>query len=275
MQIFSNKLLVLETLILPLSFIFGLCDYASWKTVINSSDDESHAPIIGFLGIGLGINTLFILLAFNTATESTINAFLWMFYGGAIALTLMQVFYGEDIEPLPFANNPGIGGILIGLFLGLVILAFAIIMTSVFQLDLLPSGYAGFQGAQYNSVLFVPKFFSSVQVGQFSTIDNVAFQIMLTAPGEEMLKASMLYGFYLLAGQVDQLSESAEIFAIVTSTAIWASFHMVLVHFSIGEVILAFVSGLIMFIGWKATGSIFGAIIPHAVYNSVITIISS
>ena len=76
------------------------------------------------------------------------------------------------------------------------------------------------------------------------------FRLILTAPGEEGLKAAMLYGMYIVT--------KSEAVSVGFSTAIWASFHTILVGFTLPEVALAFMSGLIWYGGWKYTGSLLG-----------------
>lgn len=255
-------------MVLPLALLIGLFDSASWSLILASNEDEDSAvPLVAFLLISVGIDTFFVLVGFGTPNEATTQAYLSMIYGSMIALAFFAFYMGDDIEPLPFAKNPGLKGIAIAIILGFVILFLNIVATSLLSLSLFPSGFGVLQGIHYNSILFVPKFFSTAQVGSTSTLDNMVFELILTAPGEEGLKAALLYGMYLATGN--------EIISVVFSTAVWASFHTILVNFSWVEVLLAFGSGLVMYASWKMSGSILSPIIVHACFNDSIIALSS
>ncbi len=230
--------------------------------LVSLKDEDSAAPLVAFMLIGTGIDAIYLLISFNSSNEETVVAFMLMFIMGMVGLLALQFYYGNDIEPLPFAKNPGLKGIALAATLGGVVLVLNIVAVSVFSLNLLPSTYGALQGIQTNSILFVPKFFSTAQVGSTSTLDNIVFQVILTAPGEEVLKAAMLYGFYI--------ATKSQLLSVGLSIGIWASMHVILVHFSWIEVALAFGSGLIFWASWKKTGSILGAIIPHGIYDGVI-----
>ena len=219
--------------------------------------------------ISVPIDTLFVLVGFNSpAQEATTLAFLMMIYGSLIALVAMRVYGGADEEPIPFDKNPGFNGIGLGILLGVVVLIINIVAISLISgLSLLPSGFGGLVGINYNSILFVPNFFSTAQVGQTSLIDNAVFEVILTAPGEEGLKAAMLYGMFMLTG--------SELFSVLFSVGIWASFHVILVGFSLPEVGLAFASGLVWYLSWKKTGSLLAPIAAHGSYDSLIVILSA
>lgn len=233
------------------------------------TDEDSPVPLVAFLLISAGIDTFFVLLGFNTSNEATTTAFLIMIAMSFIALLFMRVYFGagQDEEPLAFDKNPGWKGAIIGILLGLVVLIINAAATSIGNLSLLPHYFANLQGIQYNSIFFVPQYFSTAQVGQQSVLDNAVFQIILTAPGEEGLKAAMLYGVYILTER--------ESISVAFSTAVWASFHTILVGFTVPEVILAFIGGLIWYGGWKMTGSILVPVISHGAYDGLIVIFSS
>ena len=225
---------------------------------------DSPAPLVAFLLISVGLDTFFVLLGFNTSNESTTIAYLMMIYGSFIALLFLKVFLGagEDEEPLAFDKNPGWNGVLIALFLGFVVLIINVAVVSFASLSFLPSGIGTLHGINYNSLLFVPQFFATARVGGQSVLDNAVFQMILTAPGEEGLKAAMLYGMYIVT--------KSEAVSVGFSTAIWASFHTILVGFTLPEVALAFMSGLIWYGGWKYTGSLLVPFIAHGEYDAAI-----
>jgi len=253
--------------LIPLLFapLFGLVDFTSIKFILSSSlDEDSPAPLVAFALISVGLDTFFVLLGFNTTDEATTIAYLLMIYGSFIALLFLVVFLGasEDEEPLAFTNNPGWSGVLIGMFLGLVVLIINAAVVSFASLSFLPSGIGTLHGINYNSLLFVPQFFATARVGGQSVLDNAVFQIILTAPGEEGLKAAMLYGMYIVT--------KSEAVSVGFSTAIWASFHTILVGFTLTEVALAFMSGLIWYGGWKYTGSLLIPFIAHGEYDAAI-----
>jgi membrane protease YdiL (CAAX protease family) len=258
-------------LVLPLALLVGLFDYTSWRFVLStdtSTDSEDNAvPLVAFLLISVGIDTFFVLVGFGTPNEATTQAYLAMIYGSMIALLFLAFYFGDDIEPLPFAKNPGMKWIAIAVVVGFVILLLNIVATSLLSLNLFPSGFGVLEGVHYNSILFVPKFFSANQTGSTSTLDNMVFEIMLTAPGEEGLKAALLYGMYI--------ATRSEAISVVFSTAVWASFHTILVNFTWIEVALAFASGIIMYASWKKSGSILVPIIEHGVYDASIVGLSS
>ncbi len=241
--------------LIPLLFapFFGVFDFSAIKFILSSGfddDEDSPVPLVAFLLISVGLDTFFVLLGFNTSNESTTIAYLTMIFGSLIALLFLKVFLGasEDEEPLAFDKNPGWNGILLALFLGFVVLIINVAVVSFASLSFVPSGLGSLQGINYNSLLFVPKFFSVAQAGQQSILDNAVFQLILTAPGEEGLKAAMLYGMYIVT--------KSEAVSVGFSTAIWASFHTILVGFTLPEVVLAFVSGLIWYGGWNYTGTL-------------------
>lgn len=237
---------------------------------MSSGDDEDNAvPLVAFLLISVGLDTFFVLLGFNSSNEETTIAFLTMVYGSMIALLFMVVLLGvpDDEEPLPFLNNPGWKGIGLGVLLGFVVLLVNAGATSFGHLSLIPSGLNVFKGIQYNSILFVPQFFSTAQVGSQSVLDNTVFELFLTATGEEGLKAALLYGMYL--------ATKRESISVGFSVGLWASFHTILVGFSWAEVGLAFVSGLIWYGGWKKTGSLLTAVTSHFVYDGSIVVLSA
>ncbi len=236
--------------------------------LVSGFDAESPVPLVAFLLISVPIDTFFVLVGFNTSNEATTAAFLFMIYGSLIALIAFRLYGGADEEPLPFDRNPGLKGLGLGLVLGLVVLLMNIIASIELSASLLPSGgFSGLSGINYNSILFVPQFFSSAQVGPSSIFDNAIFEVILTAPGEEGLKAAMLYGMYMLSG--------SEVLSIVFSVGIWASFHVILVGFTPIEVVLAFISGLIWYVGWWKTGSILSSVVSHGAYDSLIVLLSS
>ena len=191
--------------LIPLLFapFFGVFDFSAIKFILSSGfddDEDSPVPLVAFLLISVGLDTFFVLLGFNTSNESTTIAYLTMIFGSLIALLFLKVFLGasEDEEPLAFDKNPGWNGILLALFLGFVVLIINVAVVSFASLSFVPSGLGSLQGINYNSLLFVPKFFSVAQAGQQSILDNAVFQLILTAPGEEGLKAAMLYGMYIV-----------------------------------------------------------------------------
>ena len=237
--------------------------------MISGEGSDNTVPLVAFLLISVPIDTLFVLVGFNSpAQEATTLAFLMMIYGSLIALVAMRVYGGADEEPIPFDKNPGFNGIGLGILLGVVVLIINIVAISLISgLSLLPSGFGGLVGINYNSILFVPNFFSTAQVGQTSLIDNAVFEVILTAPGEEGLKAAMLYGMFMLTG--------SELFSVLFSVGIWASFHVILVGFSLPEVGLAFASGLVWYLSWKKTGSLLAPIAAHGSYDSLIVILSA
>jgi membrane protease YdiL (CAAX protease family) len=259
--------------LIPLLFapFFGVFDFSAIKFILSSGfddDEDSPVPLVAFLLISVGLDTFFVLLGFNTSNESTTIAYLMMIYGSFIALLFLKVFLGasEDEEPLAFDKNPGWNGILLALFLGFVVLIINVAVVSFASLSFVPSGIGTLQGIDYNSLLFVPKFFSVAQAGQQSVLDNAVFQLILTAPGEEGLKAAMLYGMYIVT--------KSEAISVGFSTAIWASFHTILVGFTLPEVALAFMSGLIWYGGWRYTGSLLVPIISHGCYDASIVALS-
>ncbi len=260
--------------LIPLLFspLFGIIDFPAIKFAMMSGgdDDEDNAvPLVAFLLISVGLDTFFVLLGFNSSNEETTIAFLMMVYGSMIALLFLVVVLGvpEDEEPLPFLNNPGWKGAGLGVLLGFVVLMINVLATSLGHLSLLPSGLGVFKGIQYNSMLFVPQFFSTAQVGVQSVLDNTVFELFLTATGEEGLKAALLYGMYLVS--------KSEAISVGFSVGVWAGFHTILVHFSWQEVLLAFFSGLIWYGGWKKTGSLLSAILSHFSYDGSIVVLSS
>ena len=261
-----------EASLIPLCLFpfFGVIDFPQIKFVLSSGlDEDSPVPLVAFLLISAGLDTFFVLLGFNTSNEATTVAYLLMIGVSMIALLFMVVLLGvpQDEEPLPFANNPGWKGVLIGLFLGLVVLIINTAAVSFASLSFIPHATT-LQGINYNSLLFVPQFFSTAQVGATqSVLDNAVFQIILTAPGEEGLKAAMLYGMYLVT--------KSELVSVGFSTAIWASFHTILVGFTLPEVALAFMSGIIWYGGWKYTGSLLVPVISHGAYDSSIVLLSA
>ncbi len=260
------KLWALRILVLPVSLLFGLIDYPSW-ILVSGFDTESPVPLVAFLLISVPIDTFFILIGFNTSNEATTAAYLFMIYGSFIALIAFRFYGGADEEPLPFDHNPGIKGLGLGLVLGLVVLLMNIVaVAAISGLSLLPSGFGGLRGINYNSLLFVPQFFSTSQVGHSSVFDNSVFEVILTAPGEEGLKAAMIYGMYMLSG--------SELLSVGFSVGIWASFHLILVQFSYPEVGLAVVSGLIWYAGWKKTGSLLTSVASHGLYDGLIVILA-
>ena len=262
---YFSKASLIPLLIAPL---FGLADIPAIRMAFEV-DEESSVPLVAFLLISIGMDTFFVLLGFNTSNEATTIAFLMMIYGSFIALLFLKVYggAGEDEEPLAFDQNPGWRGFFIGILLGVVVLIINMVAVSFASLSLLPHDLGGLQGINYNSMLFVPQFFSTAQVGQQSILDNSVFEIILTAPGEEGLKAAMLYGMFLLT--------KSEIVSVGFSTAIWASFHTILVGFTLFEVVLAFISGIIWYGGWKLTNSLLTPIISHGLYDSAIIMLSS
>lgn len=263
---YFSKASLLPLLIAPL---FGLIDIPGIRMAFDDPDEESSAPLVAFLLISVGLDTFFVLLGFNTSNEGTTIAFLSMIYGSFIALLFLKVYgdAGDDEEPLAFDQNPGWRGFFIGILLGMVVLILNIVVVSIFSLSLLPTGFAGLQGIHYNSVLFVPQFFSTAQVGQQSILDNSVFEIILTAPGEEGLKAALLYGMFL--------ATKSELVSVAFSDLIWASFHTILVSFTWPEVLLAAISGAIWYGGWKATNSILTPILSHGAYDALIVALSS
>ena len=236
--------------------------------MISGEGSDNTIPLVAFLLISVPIDTLFVLVGFNTpAQEATTVAFLMMIYGSLIALVAMRVYGGADEEPIPFDKNPGFNGIGLGILLGVVVLIINIAASSLISgLSLFPSGFGGLVGINYNSILFVPNFFSTTQVGPTSLLDNAVFEVILTAPGEEGLKAAMLYGMFMLTG--------SEVFSIVFAVGIWASFHVILVGFSLPEVALAFISGMIWYVGWKKTGSLLTSVASHGLYDSMIVLLA-
>ena len=257
--------------LIPLLFapLFGIFDFVQIKFILSSSlDEDSPVPLVAFLLISVGLDTFFVLLGFNTSNESTTVAYLLMIAMSLIGLLFLVVFLGaaEDEEPLPFTNNPGWNGVLIGLFLGFAVLIMNVAVVSFSSFSFIPSGIGTLQGIRADSILFVPQFFSTVQTGGQSVLDNAVFQIILTAPGEEGLKAAMLYGMYIVT--------KSEAVSVGFSTAIWASFHTILGGFTLTEVALAFMSGLIWYGGWKYTGSLLVPIISHGIYDSSIVALS-
>ena len=236
---------------------------------LSDADEDSSVPLVAFLLISVGIDTFFVLLGFNSSNESTTIAFLMMIYGSFIGLIFMRVYFGagEDEEPLAFDKNPGWNGAIIGILLGLIVLIFNAAVSSFGNLSLVPHGIATLEGIHYNSILFVPQFFSTSQVGQQSLLDNAVFEVILTAVGEEGLKASMLYGMYILT--------KSEAVSVGFSVGVWASFHTILVGFTLPEVVLAFVSGLVWYGGWKYTGSLLVPVLSHGTYDSAIVLLSS
>lgn len=246
--------------------MFGLIDIPAIRSTFSDIDEDNPIPLVAFLLIASGIDTFFILVGFNTSAEATTIAFMLMFAISLIGLIAMKLYLGgDDEEPIPFDKNPGLKGIALGLFLGVVILLINIVAVSLVSgLSLLPSGFGPLTGINYNSILFVPQFFSSAQVGQSSILDNAVFQVILTAPGEEGLKAAMLYGMYMLT--------HSEALSVSFAVGIWAAFHIILVQFSLYEVGLAILSGVIMYAGWRYTGSILTPILSHGAYDGMIAI---
>lgn len=228
-------------------------------------DRDSSTPLVAFLLISVPIDVFFILSAFNTANFSTTIAFLLMILTSFVALIAFKVM-GKHEEPLSFDKNPGLKGLGIGVLLGAVVLFVNVVAISVSSLSFLPSPNSILSGINYNSILFVPNYFATAQSSSANILNNAVFEVILTAPGEEGLKAAMLYGMYMLTQN--------ELVSVVFSVGIWASFHVILVGFTGAEVLLAFISGLIWYGGWKYTGSLLTAIVSHGVYDASIAILA-
>lgn len=241
----------------------------------NLQEEEEVLPTLITLGLVGTIDTIFLLLTYETSNQTMVDTFVIMALFSWIVILGFGYFFGDDIEPLPFLSSPGIIGVVIGIVLGLALLLMNILVVSIFSFNLLPSGDFGTKGIPYNSMIFVPQFFSTAGAGNFSTLDNVISDFTLVGIAEEGMKAMMLYTFYyLITSKIEIEDVKAFAFSVVISIGVWASAHTILVHFSPPEVGLAFASGVIMFIAWYYTGSLITAVIVHSVYDGMISLVS-
>lgn len=238
-----------------------------------SSDSNNSKALVAFLLISVPIDTLFLLTAYNTENEATVVAFSIMMLASFLSLVVLRSLdKTDDDEPISFTASLGWIGAGIGIGVGLLTLVINVFAGAFFSAEIFRATathtFDGIKGIAYNSVIFVPQFFSTAEIGRTSSaIYNSVFELMMTAGAEEGLKAAMLYGFYLLTGN--------QVVSVVSSVGIWAGFHTILVGFTLPEVGLAFLSGVIWYVAWHKTGSLLTPILAHGTYDASIVILSS
>ncbi len=234
--------------------------------------ENNGRDYIAFFLISLPFIIFFILVSFISLNTDTVYAYAFMIIFGIVGLLLMR-FYDKVEEPIYFDKNAGWYGVGVGIVLGLIVF---VVNAAIYKFGLLPSsgGYSvipfvPFKFVQAGSSVAVPQFFALSQLpslSEFGYISNGAFEFILTAPAEELIKAALFYGLYM--------KWQNEPFAMGMSVFVWATFHAILVGFTLPEIMLAFLSGLIFYVGWKYTGSILTAIYAHGLYDALIIILA-
>lgn len=193
-----------------------------------------------------------------------------MFLTAIVGLVMLYELDGPQEQPVDFYKDAGWKGVVLGIGLGLIVLLANVVVSA---LNLLSTSHPLLNNSlltavSYNSFLFVPKYFGTTTGQNYPIVSNMTFEYILTAPGEEALKAAMMYGFFL-----KWKSANGSIFA---SIAIWASFHTILVNFTPIEVAAAMGSGLAWYyLGWRVTQNLLTPILAHGTYDASIVLLGA
>jgi len=175
-----------------------------------------------------------------------------------IMLLFMQVYYGQptpkDVtdydENLRREHLPWLfGGV-----------AAIVIISSVLV--------AGFT----RSALYVPRPGAVLSTAPLSTaalIDDLLYNFVLVAPAEETMKLMGILALY-------QKTRN-ELVSVAVPVGIWASLHGYFAYVGTLMPVLifsAFLSGLVLYVVMRQTGSLLNAVLTHSIFNSLIVLSS-
>ncbi|MDE2438987.1 MAG: hypothetical protein KGN01_06405 [Patescibacteria group bacterium] len=241
---------------------------------------ELRDALLAFVLITVPIITYFLLIVISPTAENSTLFFAILFgvaYPTLLIIWLIQFLdqrgvINYEIGPLLLNQNPGILGLLFGIGLGFVTFIFNV---AVFQFES-PADLA--QTAQTLNLLYIPGSLNALGPTVYPTFSDAVFDFTLVGPAEEALKASMMFGIFMLVplAPVAFLAAGVSIF-------FWAVFHTILAGFSLFGVVMAFITGSIWMAGWAIAqklgedneegGSILIPILAHSTYDSLVIVL--
>ena len=146
------------------------------------------------------VDIILILLSLAEGTEDTAFAFLIMGLIAFVPLMLLRLEVKKPMsQPVYFEKELTWWDLVIGFLTGELVLAANIIAVSYDLLSgkIRPSSANVLPSVTYNSILYVPQFFT-IPSTSFNVIINSVSQYVFTAWGEELMKAAAIYGLYRL-----------------------------------------------------------------------------
>jgi len=222
--------------------------------------DGGGRDLVAYFTLSAFPVSFFLLSTFNTTLFGNTIAFSMMLAISLLTLLAVKIYtpdIGEEGEGIAdFDENLTGHSLLIAFLIGVGTLALAALMLQVPKQSLL-----------YISKPHIPLF----AIGPISPqlVGDILYQFTLVSPAEETLK---LAGIYALHGRMGETPYS-EAFSVSIPVALWATFHSILAGFTPILMIIAFIAGILFYLGQRFTGSLLTPILAHGVFNSTIILL--